>query len=261
MKNNMLYHSFKLNEALASRKLRNPNYSLRSFARDLEIAAATLCKILKGERNVPKNKIQNIALKLELSPAEEKKFSQSNYHSKKILRPLVSSPEDTVTLDEEIHFRIIADWEYFAFISLMDTKSFQSDPQWIARRLSIGAERVRVVMAHLVAAKLIYQDENGQLIKKCGNLDTSQDIASNALKSSHFTSLKLAAAHLERTKIHMRDYTSNTLAIDPHQIPLAKKLIQNFYDQLEQILAVPESTEVYQCNIQLFPLTKTTQEN
>ncbi len=61
---------------------------------------------------------------------------------------------------------------------------------------------------------------------------------------------------LKQVPLEKREYTSITMAIDPKNIPRARRLIDRFQDKVVAILESGEPTEVYNMNVQLFPLTQ-----
>lgn len=58
------------------RKRRNPRYSLRKYAKDLELTPMHLSHILRGQRGLSRKKAEVIAKVLRLSYADRKKFLQ-----------------------------------------------------------------------------------------------------------------------------------------------------------------------------------------
>jgi hypothetical protein len=72
--------------------------------------------------------------------------------------------------------------------------------------------------------------------------------------------IKKAYEELSRTTekaFNERLITGFTMACDPTKIDVAKRAIFDFLSELSEQLSAERCTEVYQCNIQLFPLTKT----
>lgn len=67
---------------LQMRKLRNANYSLRAFARDLEISPAQLSLVLNSQQRLSAQNACKIALHLELSKAEFYRFVSSTLPDK-----------------------------------------------------------------------------------------------------------------------------------------------------------------------------------
>jgi len=251
------FHIYKLSDAFERRQRRNPLYSLRAFAKDLKISPSSLSKILKGSRNIPKKSIDFITSKLDLSDQEKRLFTLSGLGSKKSVKLFTSAfnGDNVDKIDGELYYKVISEWEHFALISLIELDSFQSDKNWISKKLCIKARRLQEVLKNLVEVKMISIEKTGKIKKNVELLDTSNDITSSALKKSHFESLKLAEHKLDDIDIHFRDYSSLTVKTDLAQLPEVKKLIREFQDKLEILLPGTENTEVYQCNIQLFPLT------
>lgn len=58
------------------RKKRNPRYSLRKYAKDLELTPMHLSYILRGQRGLSRKKAEVVAQVLRLSYADRKKFLQ-----------------------------------------------------------------------------------------------------------------------------------------------------------------------------------------
>ncbi len=94
------------------------------------------------------------------------------------------------------------------------------------------------------------------LEKTSKNVTTTHDVQSAALQLSHKQNLELAALALDEVAIEHRDITSITMAIDAKKLPLAKAMIKNFRRQLSEFLESGNKNEVYNLNVQLFPLTK-----
>ena len=72
-----------LKKELDSRKSRNPNYSLRSFARSLDVSPSRLSEILSGQRMSLKM-ANKIATKLKLNEKTKAEFTESIHHQKLI---------------------------------------------------------------------------------------------------------------------------------------------------------------------------------
>ncbi|MEZ4751267.1 MAG: helix-turn-helix transcriptional regulator [Bdellovibrionota bacterium] len=75
-KENKFYRTVLMQE-LGRRKERNPHYSLRALARDLDLSAASLSRIMSGKTALSISSVRRIVLGLELSPEETLKFITS----------------------------------------------------------------------------------------------------------------------------------------------------------------------------------------
>src|SRR5688572_27201459 len=67
------YRSF-LKSVLADRISRNPKYSLRALARQLEVSPTLLSKVNRGEKNLSVQNAQNVSYRLNLSERESEYF-------------------------------------------------------------------------------------------------------------------------------------------------------------------------------------------
>jgi transcriptional regulator with XRE-family HTH domain len=70
MESKTVYYIEALSFAFEQKKLKNQQFSLRAFARDLDINSGTLSRILKGERIPSMTLGRQLALSLKLSERE-----------------------------------------------------------------------------------------------------------------------------------------------------------------------------------------------
>lgn len=103
--------------------------------------------------------------------------------------------------------------------------------------------------------ELIIQDEEGQFVKNTKKLSTTKDIPSQALRDAHIDILKIASEKIETIPVEDRFYSASTIAIKKDKLLEAKELIREFRSKLAEFTKGDGPDEVYQMNIQLFPLT------
>lgn len=262
------YFRTALREELARRQRSNPAYSLRSFAKQLGMQAPTLSAVLAGKRPLPSSTAAAIPEKLSFSPAEKKRFLNSVYYrkappaiAKAILDASAANSADAAhaekTLREELHFKIIAEWEHYAVLTLAETRGFRADKAWIAKRLRISEARAQTALNRLMEAGLLSVDAIGRVRLHQVNVTTSDDAASAALRQSHREALLMGAEKLDSVPVELRDFSSMTIAVSLDRLPEAKKLVRAFERQLSDLLEDGKRTEVYQVCVQLYPLTET----
>ncbi len=258
------YYRAKLLENFASRQRTNPAYSLRAYARFLNIQPASIGAVLKGKRHLAQNEGQRIATKLSLSPSERSKFLRSLRQQKKSLNACIddSAPLelDGELLQEETHYRVIAEWEHYAILSLMDMSDFVSSSDHIANRLGITKTRAEVCILNLIQSGLVNQSSNGQMKKNVDHIRTTEDISSAALKQSHRETLEIGLKKLETVPMELRDFSSSTLLISREKLPEAKAFIRRFRKQFVTETEDLDGNEVFQIALQFYPLTKLSEE-
>jgi len=197
-----------------------------------------------------------IAEKLAYPPDKRQRFLQTLTG-----RVPTGQAEQEAPLDDDFlqlsadAFHILADWYHFAILSLVELDDFNPAPNAVAARLGITVIEARASLDRLKRAQLI-REKNGKIEKTAKNITTTHDIESSALKLSHQQNLSLAAVAMDEVGLEFRDFTSMTMAIDATRLPIAKEMIRKFRRQLCLFLESGKKTDVYNLNVQLFPLTK-----
>jgi uncharacterized protein (TIGR02147 family) len=231
----------------------NPKYSLRAFSRKVGLNPGALSGILNGKRNVSSKLAVRIAEKLVLDPQERSElFSQFRVLGYKA--ELNGQTEEYRVLSAA-QFKIVAEWEHFAVLSLMRTKSFRSDSDWIADRLGLTSARVRDVIQRLINTGMVELAVDGALKRASPKYRTTDDIADLSLRRSHDQSLELARRSLEHNSVSERDHTWVMFAMDPKKLSMAKEKIRRFQDELADLVEAGDQTEVYRLSMHFFPLT------
>ncbi|OFZ20931.1 MAG: hypothetical protein A2202_02050 [Bdellovibrionales bacterium RIFOXYA1_FULL_36_14] len=243
--------SFKeyLNLEFAKRCKKNPLYSLRAFARDIQISHSSLCQFFKGKRQMSKEMIEKVGLALSLSPDEINKFSK-NAKGEIIY--------DTLKEDE---YHLLSDWYYDAILELLSTKNFKSDFNWIARRLNITLAEVKLAVMRLQKLNLIYLDEEGKIFDKTsGFTTTASDNAytDSAKKKKQKQLFNLAKDAIDKFDVRERSHSGVTFAVSMKKFDEARAMIKKFRRELSALLEGDQNDldDVYHLAIALFPLTK-----
>jgi uncharacterized protein (TIGR02147 family) len=254
----MPYYLDKVREAYFERQRSNPSFSLRAYARYLEIQAPSLSAILRNKRRLSLKAADRVMEKLNLSPVERRRFRDSLIErpGKNETSSTAHAETSSYVLRSEDHYKIIAEWEHFAVLSLLETRDAKSDPAWIAERLGITPLRTRDVIARLIHSGLLKEARGKRLVPTQASIATTEDVSSSALRKSHTDNFKRAQAALEAIAVELRDFSSITVAMDLKKLDEAKALLREFRKQFAALVETPSSDEVYELSIQLFPVTK-----
>lgn len=237
-------------QELTRRQSRNSAYSLRAFARDLNIGVTTLSDVLADKRNLSKTNLQKVIEHLLVSPAEQEKL-WTNYKHNVHRNPSI----DDRTILEEDTFRLIADWHYLAVLNVLKLSDFNGKPEWVAERLGLKVEEVAEAFERLERLDLI-RKSHGKYVRTKKSLATSQDIPSAAIRKHHTQNLMLAEQSLHRDPVKYREFGSVTVAVNPEKLQLAKELLLRTRKKIVELLDNGQTSEVYTLSFQLFPLTQ-----
>jgi uncharacterized protein (TIGR02147 family) len=245
---------------------KNPAFSLRAFAKQLQTSPGSLSEIMRGRRPLTAKNAQKIARHLFSDQAESVKFIVlAKEHGKRTNKALAKKevdkdfPSDVDELPPtELSAQILAvmtDATHFYLLALMRTDDFKSDARWIAKRLKKNPIEIQTMVTRLKNLGLI-KAINGRLVRTDAELTTTHDIPSKALRDSHKQSMREAMDCLDTLGVDQRDVTSMTIVIDPKRLPEAKKYLRDFRRQFTKVMEIGPKIEVYNLNIQLVPVTE-----
>lgn len=266
--NEQIKLQLKLNEVFSGLKIKNPQYSLRAFAKKLDLAPSTLSEILNGKKRASVKLARKISDRLLLDPQERSEIL--DLYSERFLLGMNSVGESQkIDRDKEKEyvmmsadqFKIISDWQHYALLNLIKTVDFSSSEAWIASRLDISEKSVSEVIERLIRAGMLERLSDGALRRTQNKTRTTDDVINLSIQKAHAEELEIAKEKLESVPLEMRDFTSVTLAINPDKIPMAKELIRKFQDDLCDVLGAGDKKEVYKICFQLFPLTEINMRN
>ena len=202
------WHITVLKNELRSRQSVNPRYSLRSFSRLIGVAPAVLSEVFRGKRKLPPKYAEPISGKLNFSLPKKKLFVRSVMLSKGgIYRPDELFASDTElsskVLEEEIHSDILSQWEYYAVLSLFNTKDFESSESWVAERLGLEVKRAVEVISRLEQVRLIEKKGDGTWVRTYAKLNSSVGKRNDALRLSHKQTLAMASEVIDEVPLSL----------------------------------------------------------
>ncbi len=237
-----------LKREFEQRRLRNSSYSLRAFARDLQVSITALSEVMAGKRDLSRKNLGRMIEALHLSPVECEMLLD---------RKIERTPQELARLhlqDEE--FRLIADWYHLAILNLAKIKDNKAKPAWVAQRLGLSMAEATEALARLRKLKLL-EVKAGRLVRTAAPISTSRDIPSAAIKKYHKDHLILAERSLMEDPVEVREFSSVVMAMNPEKLSDAKEYLMKAKRKVSEMLQKGESKEVYVLSFQMYPLTKT----
>jgi len=232
------------------KKNRNPRYSQRSFAKLIGVNPGRLTHYFSGERIITKKVAQQIAGELGFDDTQTEYFLHLCEADKKSKR----APDPRILKEDEL--AMIVEWYHLAVLSLVSTKDFKPEPEWIGERLGIAAEIAAASLERLARIGLI-KWEGGQVqLTTGGPVSTTTGVPNQFLRLAHQDTLRHVVESMPHVPLDKRDISSITLPIDERKLQEAKTLIRTFRRKLAHLLTQGTQNQVYTLNIQLFPLSK-----
>ncbi|MGE3760591.1 MAG: TIGR02147 family protein, partial [Pseudobdellovibrionaceae bacterium] len=194
------YRDF-LKYSLELRIQKNPKYSLRAFARDLDVAPQVLSSVFNKKKGISTEVATKISFRLNLNEQETNYFcdlvdlahARSGASRKIAALRLTRYKRDLKfqTVKDDA-FRVISDWYHYAILELTFVEGFISDISWIAKRLQISNHETKQAVERLKRLDLLIE-KNSVFKKTETNLTTSHDIPSEAIQKFNRQILHKAA--------------------------------------------------------------------
>jgi len=230
-------HTAYVRQELELRQKRRMQYSMRAFARDLEISPSFLCEFLAGRQGVSKARAAWISDKIKLSEDQREHFwdmlqarfapsvhikSASAYR----VQQRAKSPTSHLSLER---FHLIADWYHFALLELLELPNAPTDNEALAKLLDISALEVEGAIRRLELLGLltVTQDGDQRSFKTTTQLTTvGEEISNQAIQASHQQMLRMQADAVERKPFSQRENLSVSFSVAQKDWPAMRKEMQ-----------------------------------
>jgi uncharacterized protein (TIGR02147 family) len=131
-----------------ARKKRRPHYSLRAFARDLELSPSALSEYLSGKLSFSEERVLQVSKKIQLKPIQTEHWidlikmeSASSQADREVaavkVKARATQEKGSIALDL---FQVISDWYHYALLELIDIDEKYQDPKAAAKALGIDVK-------------------------------------------------------------------------------------------------------------------------
>lgn len=250
-----------LQNELMERLKRRPHYSLRAFARDLEVSVSALSGFLNHQTQFSSQRIQDFSKKLKL-PAEHSehwldlidwKFSKSQAIRKKAnlrIQDRIKASKKYIDLDS---FQFMAKWEAFALLELLSFERKHSEDELI-EYLGLKKSQLQSLLKTLLRLNLIYWHEDHWKPVEEDSF-VGNDVPSKAVRNFHGQILKKAMKALEEQGLQKREFRSTVFSFKKKDLPQLKRDLNRFWmDQIGKYATPGKNDAVYCFSMQLFDL-------
>ncbi len=266
-------YSLFLDDFVKNKKKSDINWSLGSWAKTLGLkSTSSITKVLNKNR-APGKKITNSLINYFNFNNKESIYFQDLINLAKakndpslqsiLLKRLTrNSQAGDVQLIEAKTFEIIRSWFHLAIREMSRLKNFKLSPLWISQnlRFSVSETQAQTAIDNLLKTKLLKINKKKVKISP-GNLSTSEDIHNLAIQDYHNSMLDNAKKSLKQVKLDEREVLSGTLSFNLHNMNKAKELLRNFLDEFGAAMDSDGGDEIYQIQMQFFPLSRLNQKD
>lgn len=238
----------KLHEEFKIKKEKNKRYSLRQYARFLNINSGTLSAILQGKRTIPSGLIETVVKRLALSEYENKQFVRSISLAQKY-------KENFFEITPDCHARFYEELEYFIILSLFKRASFKAKPHVISQETGIGQDRLEKYLDELLSAGLLQISDDGN-IQRSTAIHVMQEGYPPPLRRNQKNNLKMTVENFEKLSFEEYEYSHVTLYLDQKGFESLRKDVRFVRDQINNKEQCDNGGRLYRVALQIFPITK-----
>ncbi len=242
----------------------NSGYSLRAFARDLEISPSLLSDLLKGKRGLSVSRAFDVAKKLKLDLHESEVFTllvQLEYTEIESVRKQIidrihhlRSVQRSQDRGSE-SFNFLFNWYNAATFELAALADFKLDAQHVAEKLEITSDEATAALKLLENHGLLkFNSQKSCYEKTEERFLLSSDTPNPALRHYHGTMLNKSLEALDNQSNREKFIGTETFAFDEDLLPKASAIIEDCFSKLLELSAssLNRRTELYQAQINLF---------
>lgn len=237
-----------LREYYQKQKRKNPRYSMRALARNLNIAPGPASALIKGSKvwNISEDWALRVLAKMNLKPTERKRIlALMKFHS---------STTQTKPI-EDLSGLAVEHWAYWPILCCFDVPDLADSPQKISKKLGIKKADVDTIVQDLLRRRFLIKSTDGSIKRPSEYLATTDDISSETIRLLHKSNLDLAKKALEKFPVLQREFQTITVAGSSEAVQEIKKEIRDFTDRLAHILNRDQGNDqVFRLSVQLFPM-------
>lgn len=262
-----------LRDRCAEEKERNRHFSFRYFARIAGFSSPGFLKmVMDGQRNLTPESINQFCKAFKLNKKESAYFealvlfNQAHSDRERDLyfeRLTALKPPSGLKGLEKDQYEYFTQTHFVTLREMVALPDFREDPKWISERIrpKIKPKEVERSIEVLLRLGLLKRNAQGKLAHADTSITTPAEVDSAEIYNYHQTMLVEAKRALFEVPPSLRDITSLTIPIPKNSMSAIKEKIKSFREEIIDMInkGSADYHEVYQLNIQLFPVTQTSE--
>lgn len=245
-----------------SKRLKNPKFSARAFARFLKVTPSYLSMLFKGKRTISSTLLRQFAKLLNLNDDDYLQLKTSNsfwkLKSNEERKNFLNETDGTLLKKieykcvDEKHFHLLKEPLHIEILNQIEVAKFRYDSKKMSQDLNVDEQKIKDCCNNLIEAGLVYRTKENIFATNLYQLFNS--MPSRFIRNYHKHYMKKAIIAIDRQPIERRDFRSTTFSIDPDCLDDLKDEIQKFHQKILKLSQNQKKKKVYQLSVQLFQL-------
>lgn len=211
-------------DELEMRQKRRPQYSMRAFARDLQISPSFLCEFLAGRQGLSRARSAWIGEKLKLSEQQTEHLwdlVQSRFgHPEAVRKAALFRVEDRAASSSSHlkleHFYLVADWYCFLVLEILGLGKYSLDD--VSTMIGVALPDVQVAVERLIKLGFL-RVTDGVFELVTDNTTVPESVDDRALQISHQQTLRVHADAVDTKSFDARENMTIDFAVSESDWP------------------------------------------
>lgn len=251
-----------LRSELDLRQRRNPGYSLRAFARDLNLGPSTLCEVLAGRLGLSRGRAEQVSSMLNLDSENkthfldllEAEFGRKVEDSKAARWRIQKRMQDQPAHLALGSFAVISEWYHFPILELIELDEKFQQPKAIAKALGLKLKVVQEALARMQRLDLLRREGNKLIVTDTMTF-TGDEVPSQAIRQAHSQMLDLAQKALVDCKMDDRDNLSIFISVPKDKIAEFQQELRTALTSVaNKYAALPSKDSIAAVTYHTFPI-------
>ena len=172
-------------------------------------------------------------------------------------------PKESVYRLSQVEIKIFRNWHMLALIEMARLKDFEPNLKWLAERFGnrVSPDQVYDALKILKNFGLLKEESDGKLAATNKLIYGDSEVPSEVIQLYHRSAIPVGLEVLAKVPPQLREFAGAAVAIRKEDVQKLKNDIREFHQKiLEYASGITNADEVYQLNMQFFPLTNQVQK-
>lgn len=248
-------------------------FSFRYFSKKAGFKSPNYLKlVIEGDRNISDDSIEKFSRALKLNKAESEFFarlvgftqaSNSSERAEQALKILQSKIYQKMNPLVKDQLQYYSHWYHIGIRELALCKNMRPDADWVARqfRPQLTTKQAQDAIESLLRLGMLVENKDGKLSVVDQNVATQSEVISSLVALYHKEMMERAKESIDTAAQLEREISSICVPVSQKTFEKMKARIKDFRHELIALASEDQDpNQVYQLNLQLFPLTKKVEE-
>lgn len=244
------------------KKRSQAGFSVRVLAKQLELSAPFVSRMLNGQKPVPFAVLLKMEKALDIDSevfATIKKAHQIGESAPVRGKAEIETEFKEWDLADKSKFNVLRQWFYVPILEATKLKDYDGTAKQIADRLGLTLTTAEIAIREMVSVGLL-QETDGRISKSQEKLRFASSKSLENIRRFHDQMMTRAQKELreatDEAEFQRRLITGITVTTTPEKIEAAKRKLGECLHEIANEMDVKDGTQIYQIAGQLFPLTK-----